>query len=162
MGFDHHNMTPADAGATLPQVIWKTQDGIVLAYGLTVPADTTAGYIPGALFFDVDEALYVNTGSAASSAFKAYGTVNVTGNVSGNVIGDVTGNIASTILAGSISTAPTQAELVEICGPAATAGAGARRLVKGNDGSGVGNLYTVVSDGTDWFAVNMPVGTSVG
>lgn len=160
MGFDHHNMTPSDAGAVIPQVIWKTQDGIVIAYGLTVPVDTTAGYVPGALFFDVDAALYINTGSATSCAFKAYGAVDVTGNVAGNVAGNVTGNITSAILAGSISTTPTQAELVAICGVATTAGAGARRLVQGNDGTGSGNLYTVVSNGTNWFAVNMPIGTS--
>lgn len=48
---------------------------IVLQQGTTVPADTTAGYAKGALFFDTNVAtgtggVYANKGTSASSVFS--------------------------------------------------------------------------------------------
>lgn len=47
--------------------------GIVFDWGTTVPSDGTAGYAPGCLFVDIDAsgiaAIYINTGTNASSAF---------------------------------------------------------------------------------------------
>jgi hypothetical protein len=138
--------------------------GIVYAVGSSAPTDGKAGYAKGCQFVVPGTGIYVNEGTDASCDFNVDTsrdiTGDVTGDVTGNVTGNVVGNIKSTIAAGSISTAPTQAELVAILGAAATAGAGARRLVKGNAGTGSGNVYTCVTDGTSWFAVNMPVGTS--
>lgn len=52
-------------------------DGILIAYGRTVPTDATAGYSPGCLFIKTDgtagACLYVNDGSKASCDFDAFG-----------------------------------------------------------------------------------------
>lgn len=70
--FDHHNMTPGPAGTAVPQVIWKTEDGIMDAYGTTVP--TGAGYATGCLFRKTDggdaTSLYVNEGNATTADFN--------------------------------------------------------------------------------------------
>ncbi|KKM16493.1 hypothetical protein LCGC14_1685280 [marine sediment metagenome] len=42
LAFDHHNMVPAPAGSAVVQTIFKSEDGILLAYGSTVP-DGLAG-----------------------------------------------------------------------------------------------------------------------
>lgn len=69
------SMVPAPAATATERVIYKTEDGILLAYGNTVPTDTTAGYSIGCLFFHTDggdaTALYVNEGTAASCDFNA-------------------------------------------------------------------------------------------
>ena len=74
LGFIHHNMLPADAGAAAVKVIWRTADGIMDCYGTTVPADAAVGYAPGCLFRDVDgtttSKLYCNIGTAASANFN--------------------------------------------------------------------------------------------
>ena len=50
--------------------------GILIAYGDTVPADTSVGYATGCLFMHTDGStgtcLYVNQGSNTSSAFAAF------------------------------------------------------------------------------------------
>lgn len=69
------NMLPGKAGATTPKVIFRSEDGILLAYGKTVPADASVGYSPGCLFIHIDGSvgtmLYCNEGSKASSDFDA-------------------------------------------------------------------------------------------
>lgn len=70
-----HNMVPGKAGVATPRVIYKSEDGILLAYGITVPTDATAGYAIGCLFLKTDggagTALYVNEGTAGSCDFDA-------------------------------------------------------------------------------------------
>ena len=48
--------------------------GVLQAYGITVPADTTPGFATGCIFHHVDggndTAVYVNEGSNASSDFN--------------------------------------------------------------------------------------------
>lgn len=65
----------ADARGTL---IEKPGVGILLAAGTTVPADASAGYATGCIFFHTDggenTAIYVNDGSGTSSDFNALGT----------------------------------------------------------------------------------------
>lgn len=85
-------------------------------------------------------------------------TGSVTGNLTGDVIGDVTGNLAGeidlTVNAGSISTgAPSAAELVAILGAPATAGR--TRLVIGNAGTGAGEVFLCVDDGSAWNYVQL-------
>jgi hypothetical protein len=74
--FDHHNMTPGPAGTAIPQVTWRTEDGILDCYGTTVPTDGDAGYSPGCHFKKIDGStldtvLYVNIGTNASCNFDA-------------------------------------------------------------------------------------------
>ncbi len=73
LAFDHHNMVPAPAGKAAVQTIFKSEDGILLAYGITLP-DGLAGYSPGCLFFHTDggdgTALYVNEGTVTTSDFN--------------------------------------------------------------------------------------------
>jgi len=70
-----HNMVPAPAGVAAPKVIYKTENGILIAYGITVPTDATAGYDIGCIFIHTDggdaTALYVNEGTAAECDFNA-------------------------------------------------------------------------------------------
>ncbi len=62
---------------TSAQVVSRDiQGNAILAYGATVPTDGTAGYLPGGLFINtavttLDDALYVNIGTAASCDFDA-------------------------------------------------------------------------------------------
>lgn len=53
----------------------KTGEGVLLAFGITVPTDGAVGYATGCLFIHVDggagTALYVNEGTYASSDFDA-------------------------------------------------------------------------------------------
>ena len=48
--------------------------GYLLAFGITVPTDATAGYAPGCIFIHTDggdgSALYVNEGTYASCDFN--------------------------------------------------------------------------------------------
>lgn len=75
LAYHHDNMIPSPAGIASPRIIWKTEDGILLAYGKTVPADEAEGYSPGCVFFHIDggngTALYVNEGTYASANFNA-------------------------------------------------------------------------------------------
>ena len=73
--FRHENMIPSPAASATVVVMWRTEDGILQAYGNTVPTDATAGYAIGCLFHHTDggdaTALYVNEGTAASCDFNA-------------------------------------------------------------------------------------------
>ncbi len=74
LAFDHHNMVPAPKGVATPQVIFKSEDGILLAYGISVPG-SVAGYATGCLFLHTDgtsdTALHVNEGDATTAGFVA-------------------------------------------------------------------------------------------
>lgn len=75
IAYDLNNMVPAPAGVAIPKTIFKSEDGILLCYGITMPEDNSAGYAPGCLFLHTDgtngTALYVNEGTAAAAGFKA-------------------------------------------------------------------------------------------
>ena len=69
------NMIPGKAGVDTPTVIFASEDGILLCYGKTVPADAAVGYAPSCLFLHIDGGvgtmLYCNEGSKASADFDA-------------------------------------------------------------------------------------------
>lgn len=70
--YHHNNMTASPAGTAVPQIVWKTEDGVTRCYGTTVPVDATAGYAPGGEFIDTTNGVvYVNKGSVTSCSFKA-------------------------------------------------------------------------------------------
>jgi hypothetical protein len=70
--YTHENMIAAPAGVAAPKTIYKSQDGILLCYGTSVPS-AQAGYAPGCIFIDVSGAkTYSNTGSATSCTFTSY------------------------------------------------------------------------------------------
>lgn len=62
-------------------LIRKPGVGITLAAGTTVPTDGTTDYAPGCIFLDTDAAIsaqvFINTGTATSSAFKAISGVDI-------------------------------------------------------------------------------------
>lgn len=69
-------MVEAPAGSATPRAIFTTEDGILMAYGTTVPSDASVGYAPSCQFFKVDgttldTVLYVNIGTKASCNFDA-------------------------------------------------------------------------------------------
>lgn len=72
-----HNMISAPAGLAAVKTIFKSEDGILLAYGKTVP-DALADYAPGCIFIHVDGSaggtLYVNEGDATTSDFNTVGS----------------------------------------------------------------------------------------
>jgi len=72
--FDLHNMVPGPAGTATVQNIYKSEDGILHAYGTTVPADASSGYSPGCLFHHIDgtgnDNLYINEGTNTSCDFN--------------------------------------------------------------------------------------------
>lgn len=77
---DLHDMVPGGAGTATPKVIFKSEDGILLCYGITKPADEATGYAPGCIFIDIDGSssttvIAVNIGSKASANFD-YLTIN--------------------------------------------------------------------------------------
>lgn len=74
--FDHDRMIAGPAASSAIQVIWRTEDGIMLCYGTSAktvlqaePADT---YAPGCLYIKVVAAgtsiLFLNTGAAGAVA----------------------------------------------------------------------------------------------
>lgn len=74
--FDHDRMIAGPAASSVVQVIWRTEDGIMLCYGTSAntvlqaePADT---YAPGCIYIKVVAAgtsiLYLNTGAAGAVA----------------------------------------------------------------------------------------------
>jgi hypothetical protein len=75
--YHHDNMVPSPAGDANTRTIWETEDGILIAYGTTVPANATANtYAPGCLFFHTDgsglvDVVYVNVGTYASCNFDS-------------------------------------------------------------------------------------------
>jgi hypothetical protein len=78
MGLQHKLATMGKiqpAGAATAKVLLASADGALLAYGTTMPVDTSVGFAPGCLFIHVDgtagTCLYCNEGTAASSDFDA-------------------------------------------------------------------------------------------
>lgn len=72
------NMLPAKAGTATPKIIFESEDGILLAYGTTVPADGTGstGYAKGCIFIHVDGAsagdlVFINEGTSSSADFDS-------------------------------------------------------------------------------------------
>jgi hypothetical protein len=69
-----HNMIAAPAGVATPYIMYKSEDGILMSYGITKPADAAEGYAPGSIFIHVDgtdgSALYVNEGTVSSADFN--------------------------------------------------------------------------------------------
>ena len=65
---------PAPAAAAAPRIIYKSDDGILICYGTTVPTDASTGYAPGCIFIDADSTgtswVYINEGTAASCDFN--------------------------------------------------------------------------------------------
>jgi len=78
LAFDHNNMVPAPDGKASPQTIFKDEDGIMLAYGTTVPSGSASGYEIGCIFIHTDgnakDTIYVNEGSETSCDFNAVTT----------------------------------------------------------------------------------------
>jgi len=113
LAYHHDNMRAAPAGIADPQVIWKTEDGILQCYGKTVPTDATVNkYAPGCLFFHVDgsglvDVLYMNVGTYASCNFDP-----IAGFTQQSHIADPAAMAAVTFTshAWNGSTDPTQAE----------------------------------------------------
>lgn len=69
------DMIPGPAASTTVRAIYTIEDGILIAYGNTVPTDETSGYAIGCIFIHTDggdaTALYVNEGTASSCDFNA-------------------------------------------------------------------------------------------
>ena len=81
LAFDAHNMVPGPEGVAAPQVIYKSEDGILDCYGTTVP--TTANtFAEGCLFHKINatdnDVLYVNNGTYASPSFEKVAVGNAT------------------------------------------------------------------------------------
>ncbi len=76
LAFDHHNMVPAPAASTIVQVIFRTEDGIMLCYGTSahtvLEAEDADTYAPGCIYIRVVAAgpsvMYINVGAAGSVA----------------------------------------------------------------------------------------------
>lgn len=75
MAHELHNMVAAPAGVATIQVIYRSEDGILLCYGITKPTDDTAGYAKGCLFLHTDgdegDMFYINEGDADDCDFDA-------------------------------------------------------------------------------------------
>jgi len=76
LAYDHANMVPAPAAAAATETIFKTEDGILLAYGTAAtnvaPLTTAALWAPGCLYIKVVDSgsvLYLNTGTKASPSW---------------------------------------------------------------------------------------------
>jgi len=76
--FDLHNMVPAPAAiAATVQVIYKSEDGILLCYGTAAtnvaPLTTASVYSPGCIYFKIvaggTSIMYLNTGTTATPAW---------------------------------------------------------------------------------------------
>ena len=71
-----NNMIAAPAGIAAVKVIYKSEDGILLCYGTTVP-DALAGYAQGCIFMDINGSagatVFVNEGDDTTSDFNAVG-----------------------------------------------------------------------------------------
>jgi len=68
------DFVPAPAAAAAPRTIYKSDDGILICYGTTVPTDADTGYAPGCIFIDADSTgtawVYINEGTLASCDFN--------------------------------------------------------------------------------------------
>lgn len=77
LAFDHHNMVPAPAArAAAVQVMFKSEDGIMLCYGTAAtnvaPLTDAGAYAPGCLYIrvvDSSSLLYQNGGTLASPSW---------------------------------------------------------------------------------------------
>jgi hypothetical protein len=66
------NMVPAPKGTATARALLTSEDGILLAYGTSVPS-AVAGYAKGCIFIDVSGAkTYSNTGTSSSCTFTSY------------------------------------------------------------------------------------------
>jgi hypothetical protein len=72
------DMVAAPAGETIPDTMFRTEDGILHAFGTVVPVDGTADFAESCIFHKIggsgSSLLYVNRGSDTSSLFIALGT----------------------------------------------------------------------------------------
>ncbi len=79
IAFDLDNMVPGKPSSTVVRVMYRSEDGIMQAYGDTVPS-AEAGYASGCIFIHNDGSagsmLYVNDGDATTSNFEVLGTPN--------------------------------------------------------------------------------------
>jgi len=73
--FDLHNMVPGPKASTTVQVIYKSEDGIMLCYGTSadsvLEAEAAGVYAPGCLYIKVASGasvIYLNTGAAGAQA----------------------------------------------------------------------------------------------
>ena len=77
IGFDLHNMTPGIQGTADYQTIFKSEDGVLEAYGTTVPTATNT-FAEGCIFHKVNassnDVIYVNNGTYASPNFVKMAT----------------------------------------------------------------------------------------
>ncbi len=63
-----NNMVAAPAGVTVPKTIFKSEDGIVVAYGTSQPT-TASTYAPGCILINTSTGkVYVNTTTTFTSA----------------------------------------------------------------------------------------------
>lgn len=72
IGYHLHNMIAAKAGIVTPYIIFKSEDGVLLCYGTTVPT-TVNTYAAGCILIKVGataDVLYVNKGTFASPSFE--------------------------------------------------------------------------------------------
>ena len=71
-----NNMIAAPAGLAVVKVIYKSEDGILLCYGKTVPG-AVAGYAQGCVFQHIDgsagDTIYINEGDDTTADFNAVG-----------------------------------------------------------------------------------------
>lgn len=78
LAFDHHNMVPAPAASAVVQVVFRTEDGIFICYGTSVPSRGDSGYAIGCQFTDIGASahsqFFLNEGSADSCNFAAVTT----------------------------------------------------------------------------------------
>lgn len=78
LAFNLHNMVGGPAGESAPQVMYRSEDGIMHVYGTVVPVDGTADYAESCIFHKIggsgSSLLYVNRGSDTDSLFVATGT----------------------------------------------------------------------------------------
>jgi hypothetical protein len=73
--YEAENMVAGPAASATVRAIYTIEDGILIAYGNTVPSDEASGYAIGCIFIHTDggdgTALYVNEGTASSCNFNA-------------------------------------------------------------------------------------------
>ncbi len=78
--FRHENMIPGPAAEVATRNIWETEDGVLLAYGLSAVSvlEATTVYAPGCIYIKSLTAgtsiVYVNVGTKASPDFEAITT----------------------------------------------------------------------------------------
>lgn len=99
LAWPHNNMRPAPAGVATIQRIWETEDGIMLAWGITVPTDATTGYAKGCIFIHTDGSagtmLYVNEGTGTSCNFDPVATQGSVDSVINGIDDDETAGTAA-------------------------------------------------------------------